>query len=161
MLGWSFRWGCFSRYSTLFLRTWSSLVCVPWCVFEQVYLACLAVRPLHPFAQLLSLITRKINHVSIRCSGELIPGQTDQVEHTSFLAVPSGLHRRLMNKGQCDISRFLVGNVSIHLLFLGFSAKILGSRGKTQAVFTASCFRVCIVQYNAKLLFGVPLLNDD
>lgn len=115
-------------------------MCVPWCVFEQVYYACLAVRPLHPFAQLLSLITKRINHDPPRCSGELIPSQTDQVEHTSFLAVHSGFHRRLMNKGQCDKSRFLMGIVSIHLLFLGLSAKILGSRGKTQAVFMASLF---------------------
>lgn len=132
-LGWSFRWDCFSRYSTFFLRIESSLVYVVWYVFEQIYSDCVAVRLLLPFAQLFPLIIRRINHVLRKCSGEFIPSQADQVAH-------SGVHRIFMCKGQCDISRFLMGIVNIHLLFPRFSAEILGSRGRTQAVFMDSLF---------------------
>lgn len=74
-------------------------------------------------AQFLSLITRRINHVTPRCSDDLIPSQANQVDRTSFLAAYSDLHRRLMNKRQCDISRFLMGIVSIHLLCSGLVLK--------------------------------------
>lgn len=60
----------------------------------------------------------------------MIPSQADQVERVSFLAAQTDLHRRLMDKGQCDISRFPMG-----IFCSGLVLKFLGVEEDSKCVY--------------------------